>query len=230
MNALRCLLILLCFSSCGILSTSTKYDLKDNNYKLKGAKHGYYVEIEEDTINLYEYCLQHADPCQPATKYPSQLAAQQEPLTKAVLYRNSLDIDVLTMPFKYRPRIGDFPNQLNTSFNGAFYIGYRTDRYSLSYEPVPLKEYKRAERHYGYSIGAFSGIGSTFMNPWVTQYNIASEYDGFVWLNGIAGIVAIQNLNFVIGIGVDLLLDYNKTVWIYQGKPWVGAAIGLNLY
>jgi hypothetical protein len=67
------------------------------------------------------------------------------------------------------------------------------------------------------------------MNPWVTRDQITSEYDGIVWLNGIAGIVGFNNFTFGFAISIDHLLDHNHKVWIYQGKPWLGLTLGLNL-
>ena len=67
------------------------------------------------------------------------------------------------------------------------------------------------------------------MNPWVTNNQIVTEYDGVVWSKGVAGIIAINNFTIGLAIGFDDLLDNNKKYWIYQAKPWVGFAFGLNL-
>lgn len=229
---LTLLAAILC-SGCGILSTSSKYELKDGIYRSDGfGGNRVYVSIADDSIIVFPInnvdAAISADTAQ-SLSYRQAHDKEETIPPKVRIYKSSLDMDVLTMPFKYRPSVSNFPNQLNTSFNGAFYTGYRTDRYSLSYSQMPLGNYKRMERHYGYSIGAFTGVGATPMNPWVTLYNIDSEYDGFIWLNGIAAIIAIQNLSFGIGAGADLLLDRNRNVWIYHGKPWISAAIGLNL-
>ncbi len=58
---------------------------------------------------------------------------------------------------------------------------------------------------------------------------IQLEYDGFIFMNGVAGIVAVNRLTFGLGIGLDILLDKNKSYWIYQHKPWIGLTVGLNL-
>jgi hypothetical protein len=67
------------------------------------------------------------------------------------------------------------------------------------------------------------------MNPWVTENQITQEYDGVVWSKGIAGIIGIDNFTIGLALGWDHLLDKNKNYWIYQGKPWLGLAFGLNL-
>jgi hypothetical protein len=45
---------------------------------------------------------------------------------------------------------------------------------------------------------------------------------------GIAGIIGINNFTLGLAVGFDNLLDKNKKVWVYQGKPWLGLAFGLN--
>ncbi|MDX5480835.1 MAG: hypothetical protein LPK07_04055, partial [Hymenobacteraceae bacterium] len=63
----------------------------------------------------------------------------------------------------------------------------------------------------------------------VTQGAIGYEYEGMVWLNGIAGIVGVNNITLGLAVGLDHLFDRNRHDWIYQHKPWIGLAFGLNL-
>jgi len=58
---------------------------------------------------------------------------------------------------------------------------------------------------------------------------VTSEYDGFLLMNGVAGLVAVNKLTFGLGLGIDHLLDKNKKYWIYNHKPWLGLTVGLNL-
>lgn len=67
------------------------------------------------------------------------------------------------------------------------------------------------------------------MTPTNTFNKISQEYDGVVWNKGLAGILAINNFTVGLSLGIDNLLDKNKKVWIYESKPWVGIAFGLNL-
>ena len=78
-------------------------------------------------------------------------------------------------------------------------------------------------------MGAFTGLGASRMDPWVTQNAIDIEYDGLVNVSGIAAIIGLDKLSFALTLGVDHLLDKNRKVWIYQGKTWLGLGIGLNL-
>ena len=51
-----------------------------------------------------------------------------------VFFKKSLDVDVLTILFKFRPGTSNFPRQLNTNFNGNIFFGYRIDRYKLKFK------------------------------------------------------------------------------------------------
>jgi hypothetical protein len=142
---------------------------------------------------------------------------------------SSLDLDALTILFKYRPYTAGVPNQLNTNFNGAGYLGYRSDYYLLSYDKNPLNAYQRRMSHFAYSIGLFAGLGATSINHSMTNEQVQSDYDGVVITKGIAGLIGVGNLTFGAAIGLDHLIDRNHTLWIYQGKPWVGFTVGLNI-
>lgn len=156
--------------------------------------------------------------------------ASPQATTKAAYFgRASFDIDFLTIPFKYRPARSGVPNQLNTNLNGTVYLGHRNDIYRLSFKKRPIHNFQREIRHYGISYGVFTGFGGTAVNSSVTNNQILSQYDGLVWAKGIAGIIGINNFTIGLAMGFDNLLDKNKQVWIYQGKPWLGLAFGLNL-
>jgi hypothetical protein len=73
-----------------------------------------------------------ADTSTTAFIYLNRLKPEEK--NQSVTFVNrSFDLDVLTILFKYRPGISNFPNQLNTKFNGAGYLGYRSDLYLLTY-------------------------------------------------------------------------------------------------
>ncbi len=67
------------------------------------------------------------------------------------------------------------------------------------------------------------------MSPHVTIERISQEYDGLIWSKGLAAIVGLNNVTAGVVLGWDHLLDRNRSLWIYQGKPWIGLAFGLNL-
>ena len=145
-----------------------------------------------------------------------------------IFYKTSLDIDVMTVLFKYRPGSAGFPRQLNTNFNGNLFLGYRQDRYDLKMKKSRSGS-KKELYHFGYTVGGFAGIGSTFVSSWTTNYQTTDEYDGLILSRGISAMLAVNNLTVGAGIGWDYLTDRDKNIWIYQNKPWLGLTLSLNL-
>jgi hypothetical protein len=229
---------LICFfalliSSCKALNESSKHGFNEGFYKSrlfhKKLKRVYVVPGENE-IKIYSEKSLHKIDTALAVKIA--FPADKKPLDfNEYLFRNSSpDISIISTFLKYRPSVSGFPNQLTTSiFNGAFFFGYRNDIYKLKYTENPLHDFKRNIRHYGFSVGVFAGLGTTPMNEFVTQGNIAIEYDGFENVTGLAAFLTIRKLNFGLTLGIDHLMDTNKDVWIYQGKPWAGLSIGLHL-
>jgi hypothetical protein len=233
------LLLLLSFTSaCIRLEDSPKYQFVDGVYraKIQGVPTArMYVEVEDDSIQLF--------PLLPAEKgvvidstqgvillFPEQKAHDAFHRQHTYSFQKpSFDLDLITIPFKYRSRSAGFPRQLKSSLEAALYVGYRSDTYRLLYRRTPLNLYERDINRYGFSLGLFTGLGSTDMSPWVTQDQIAYEYDGVIWTKGIAGMMAVNNFTVGVALGTDWLLDRNRRVWIYQSRPWVGLVFGLNL-
>lgn len=106
---------------------------------------------------------------------------------------------------------------------------YRTDFYQLGYEPSEIGVLRRYTKHYGITMGMFSGIGGTAVNPFVTENAVQIDYDGIVWSYGLAASIGVNYLSLGIALGWDQLLDRNHNVWIYQRKPWMGLVLGINL-
>ncbi|MBX2916099.1 MAG: hypothetical protein KF856_12585 [Cyclobacteriaceae bacterium] len=142
--------------------------------------------------------------------------------------KRSLDIDVMSIAFKYRPTTFNFPRQLNSNFNGNIFVGYRVDRFWLDFKNTPAGTSKQLS-HRAFTVGAFGGIGNTFISPWTTGNRIADEYDGFILSRGLATMIGLNNLTVGIALGWDYLTDRDKSVWIYQNKPWMGLTVGLNI-
>jgi hypothetical protein len=234
MHRLVFLFGLLLLTGCGLHHESSKYEFTNGFYRssvLDGKRAKVYVTIDPDSIKVFP--VNKNDKRTVDTTKAMSFAfpeTKNQKLFKAYYFtRNAVDIDILTIPFKYRPPIAGMQPQLNTNFNGALYLGCRSDNYRLSYKRDPLKVYKRRISHYGSSIGVFTGLGATAINPWVTNNVVPSEYDGAVFINGVAAIIGVNSLTFGVGAGVDHLIGKDKNVWIYQGKIWYGLVIGLSL-
>lgn len=226
---------LLTIVSCQSVRQSSKYGLIEGYYK--GKQHGgesvpVYVFPDDDSIKVYfrKNLLNRLTDSGRSLFLAFPATTHSVQRQDYYFSQRTFDVDILSILLKYRPGTSGFPSQLNTSIlNGALFLGYRTDLYKLSYSPVQFGMYKRSVTHYGFSVGIFSGIGASKVDPFVTQGALNIEYDGFVNPSGIAAIFAVDKFTFGLTYGVDHLLDKNNRVWIYQGKPWVGLSVGLNL-
>lgn len=227
--SLGCLLL---HCGCGSLRNSSRTALSSDFYTLKHDKGNESVYLENDEWSIRLFAMKpnedtSADTSRLVGEYEEEALRDQKDVT--LLKRNSLDIDFLTIPLKYRPTKGGVPAQLNTEINASAYFGLRTDRFSIGYEPSPLGKQERVVKHFGFSFGVLTGIGSTMVSPTTTNDQTEHEYDGIVWTKGVAGIFAINTFTIGVSLGFDNLLDQNRTIWIYESKPWIGFTFGLNL-
>ncbi|MCC9167382.1 hypothetical protein [Pontibacter harenae] len=228
-------IVSLFLASCASIQESPKYQFSEGVYtaKLNGERRGsVYVNIEEDSLIVVPVVSQKDNVLLDTTKSSILSIAEEvrsSPRRPYTFSKPSFDLDVLTIPFKYRPSTKGFPRQLNTAFQGALYLGLRKDKFRISYKKTPLGNYKRSFNHFGYSAGFFTGLGASTVNEFVTRNQVAYEYEGVVFLNGFAAIVSINNYTVGLTVGIDKLLDRNHHNWIYHNKPWIGLAFGLNL-
>lgn len=237
-NQLFCLILILTlsnfFSGCKSIKDSPKYKFEDGIYMTAEDSKKAPVYIENTNDSIVVYALRKGwQRMSIGAGSISKRTFPQKSSTKTIAtnryWQNSFDIDILTIPLKLRPALSSFPRQLNNNLNGTIYLGYRNDTYSLSYDRNPVGILSQKITHYGISAGIITGIGATAMNPYVTNNQISVEYDGFIWSKGIAVIMGIDRFTFGIIGAVDHLLDNNRAYWLYQGKPYAGLAVGLNL-
>lgn len=212
MNKLLGLLALFSLAGCAGLS---KYQLKNDYYEFHQPGQPstkVFVRVKEDSIEVTKL-----------NESTEVVRGQDEYFIK-----KSFDIDAMIVPFKYRPSSMGFPRQLNTSFNGNVYIGYRIDRFWLDYKNTPAGMVKEL-KHSAITVGGFGGLGTAFISPWSTNYQTTDEYDGVVLTRGLALMVGINSLTVGLGVGWDYLTDRDKDIWIYQNKAWYGLTLGLNI-
>jgi hypothetical protein len=226
---------LLSMAGCNVIQNATQHEFSDGTYRYKKPGESVervYVTVREDTITTYPLLKEDgskiADTSRPGTILLQDTVASALP-KYGTLRKTSLDVDILSIIFKYRPGREEMPNQLNTNFNAALYLGYRKDYYSVRAFKSPMRVIHIRRVHFGFDAGLFAGFSSTAINPWVTDNNIESEYDGFVFQKGLGAFIGVEDFGFGLVLGFDSLLDENKKYWIYQGKPYIGFAIGLTL-
>jgi hypothetical protein len=234
-----CLLALtaqLLFQSCQTIKQSPKYGFNEGYYKSrihhKKLKKVYIVP-GDDSIKVYtKKAIQRTfvDTLQSfKVAFPSNIKPDE--FETYSFRKNTFDIDVISILLRFRPAVDPYPDQFSSaSFNGSIFFGYRTDIYHMKYKQTPLGAFRRNMTHYGFSVGAFSGIGSSNINGSVTQDSLQISYDAPINVSGVAVFIGVERFTYGVTLGFDHLLDKNKKLWIYQGKPWIGLSIGWNIH
>ena len=210
-----CILLL----SCTTLKKLPEANLESDYYYLHQHGRGntkVYVKVVADSIRII---TDRPDDKDTVSMIPSN---------GQLLFQRSFDIDVMTVPFKYRPATQNLPRQLTVDFNGSLFFGYRVDQYKLVFKRTPAGMVKKV-RHRAITLGAFGGIGTTPVTPWTTNSGTTDEYTGFIFNRGISLMGGVNNLTVGVGLGWDYLTDRDKESWIYQNKPWYGLTVSLNL-
>ena len=94
------------FCSCSVLQKTSKQEISDGYYmeKTKNEKSRVYVDYSDDDIKVYETVSQNktttVDTLKPAKTFSTRISKNENLNLK--LLQHSLDIDLLTIPLKFR--------------------------------------------------------------------------------------------------------------------------------
>jgi hypothetical protein len=220
--------IALC-SSCSVAEKTSRHGFESGYYKIKSSENqtmDVYLDINDEEISVY-----------PKNENGLGNSLSTIPLSDSdtlsgypvKFKKTSIDIDLTSIPLKYRPRVNDLPAQMDVGFNLALYAGWRHDNYYISRKEDPLKKSHNSVVGHGYDFGILTGIGSTTIGPFSTNNAVSNDYSGMVLQFGIAGFLESSIASFGIAAGYDYLLSPDRDVWIYSGKPWIGLIIGVAL-
>jgi hypothetical protein len=229
-------LVLLLSAGCVSLGKLTRHDFDSGFYKLKvqgAASSRVYAEVSEDSIIVYPVT---SDGKKEFPNTSTSMSARVSRIKKDnYFYRssftnNSLDIDLTSIIFKSRHSMDDVPNQFSADLDIAVYAGFRKDFYNIVSPAHPFHEDKSFIRQIGFDLGVFAGIGSSPVNPTVTNNKISQEYDAMIFQKGVAGFISINRMSVGLALGFDNLLDKSKSSWIYNQKPYLGLIISVSSF
>jgi hypothetical protein len=140
----------------------------------------------------------------------------------------TFDIDLFTIPFKYRFSTVGRPGQLSTSANVGVYAGIRFDlgRYR--------KIYYRREQHsdiqsFSFGVGTVFSIDPVLVNEFNTEGRVTQEYEALGVNYGLAAIFGYKRVTAGLVLGFENLADRNNRLWVYRQKPWLGLMVGINI-
>ena len=117
-----------------------------------------------------------------------------------------------SMPFKFRPSKSNFTS--NLSLGTSVYVNSQLTTNSSC----------------GFVVGL--SLSSVSLDSLSTNGKIKTSSDRPAITPSFSLVYAYKNINFIFGVGADYI---NKTSaieqnWIYNGKPWLGFGIGINLF
>jgi hypothetical protein len=217
-------------NGCTVFERSSMHGFESGFYHFKsdsGKVQKIYLDIEDDSITAYPTTNKTIDktPVFGISLLPAEtLGDHPEKFGK-----RSIDIDITTILFKYRPGKNGLPAQLTTDFNAAMFVGWRHDNYLLESMENPLRHDHYEAVNRGFDVGVFAGPGTTPISPFSTKEMVLNEYSGMIIQYGIAGFVESSVASFGIAAGFDYLLSPDRKVWIYNKKPWIGFVVGIAL-
>ena len=233
---LRFALFLLLTAGCVSLGKLSRHDFDSGFYKLKvpGSKSSHvYTEVVDDSVIVYPVVTEGKKDFPNTSMGMGLKTSRVKPdnyFFKSTFISNSLDLDLTSILFKSRHSRDDVPNQFSADLDLALYLGFRKDFYKIV---APIQTFDQGNskiRQIGFDLGVFAGIGSTPVNPTVTNNKVTQTYDAMIFQKGIAGFISINRMSFGLALGYDNLFDKNKSSWIYNQKPYIGLIISVSSF
>lgn len=217
------------FSSCSVIEKSSIHGFNSGYYKHstgKGKAEVVYLQITDTEAAVYPV----ADG-KPGNQEMTLPIGETDSLYRisSRFSKTSLDIDLTTIFLKYRPASADLQPQLTAELNVALYTGWRHDYYRIEGKRDPLgKNHYRVIKR-GFDFGILGGPGTTFIGPSTTSNVISKEYNAMILEYGVAAFIETNFASFGLATGYDHLMNSDRSVWIYDKKPWIGFVIGIAL-
>lgn len=217
-------------SACSIFEKSSRHGFESGYYVYKdknGEKSNVFLDVGEANISGYSITGKKLDKS-PVLEISLESGDTLDEHPENFI-KHSIDIDITTILFKYRPGVQELPAQLLTDFNAAMFAGWRRDNYHLKTFAHPFRHdhYEVVTR--GFDIGVFAGVGTTAVNSFSTQETVVNEYNGMILQYGIAGFIESNVASFGLSTGYDYLMGEDRKYWIYNRKPWIGFIVGIAL-
>ena len=140
----------------------------------------------------------------------------------------AVDIDLFTLPFKYRFKSANQPGQLEDKLNVGVYVG---GRYDLGrYRTIYFRRNQRSEiSAFSVGLGGFLCFAPATITSFSTLGRVQDDYQALGLNYGLNTTFSFSNFSAGLALGIEAITDRNRTLWIYQNKPWLGITVGLNL-
>lgn len=150
-----------------------------------------------------------------------------------VYYGSQIILKSLTVPLKIRPALTDskfgdaFPKQVETGFNFGLALGWKLNRTSYFSTPNFLgltSNQISLTPSILFNLGAVAlSDKNTIPAQTITQTVLSKSFGG-------ALMIGFNRFSFGIARGKDYVSGSAKNNWVYQGKPWTGIIVALDLF
>jgi hypothetical protein len=223
------IVVALLFCSCKLVEQSSLHGFESGHYLWRHGKESaekVYADVTEKGVEVYP--MRSFQAGRPSASIPLSGMVTDCAISESFV-KKSLDIDITTIPLKYRSAVHGKPPQMQVDFNAAIYAGWRHDTYHISSPRDPLGRCKVDVRARGFDVGLFAGPGTTTIGPFSTRDAVTREYNGFILQYGVAGFVESNVASFGIAVGFGHLFGPDRSTWIYDRKPWIGVIFGFAL-
>lgn len=141
----------------------------------------------------------------------------------------AFDMDLTTMPLRYRPSTQGLPGQLNDyNLNVNVHVGFRQD-YGR-YRTTCFRHNQRSEiQPFSVGFGSILGLAPVAVNSFSTQGRVANDYQALGISYGLSTTFSFSSFSAGLAVGYEKIADFNNRIWIYDNKPWIGFTLGVNL-
>jgi hypothetical protein len=226
--------IVLLSGSCVTVGKISRHDFDSGFYSLRvrgSDASRVYAEVIDDSIIIFP---SNSNSKREVSNTFSSIGARVSRIMpddyfyRSCFRSNSLDVDLTSIIFKSRQSRDDVPSQFSADLNFAVFTGFRRDYYKIVTPAHSRQEVKSRITEFGFDLGVFAGIGSSPVNPTVTNDKISQQYDGMIFQKGVAGFISINKISLGLAMGFDNLLDKNRSLWIYNQKPYLGLIISIS--
>jgi hypothetical protein len=221
--------LLLC-SACNVIEQSSRHGFDSGFYTVKSDTEKFkkaYLWVQEDSILVFT--KQNNTIQLPAAISLSLIGADSICSLPYSFNKQSLDVDITSILFKYRPGQSGHPSEFTADFNAALYSGWRWDYFTIKTKKDPFQNCRKTITSRAFDVGTFAGMGTTAVNPFSTNGVVTDDYSGMIFQYGIAAFVETSFISFGLSAGFDALLTPDKKSWIYHNKPWLGFIVGIAL-
>ncbi|MFD2936235.1 hypothetical protein [Spirosoma flavum] len=140
----------------------------------------------------------------------------------------AFDLDLFTLPLKYRFATAGQPGQLDDKLNVGIHAGYR---YDLGrYRTVYFRHHQRSEiTSFSIGFGGFLCFAPATVTSFSTAGRVQDDYQALGINYGVATTLSYGSVSAGLALGVERLSNHDRILWIYENKPWIGVTVGINL-